>query len=200
MLVLMFPCIAADSFIRLGGNFGTRTKWKGSFFIHPFFIIAWSCISLKPLFLLSCTEHGCSREVSVWDHFVKKITKDHISPADSMTTGLAMSKKSLGLHSPSSKMLFISLVWILVGSLRLPTDPSGPQCRRWGGRSASPASHKELWHNPGVSRSHEKWFVGSGPQGPLFQSRAAIVQPHEAPPAVSVPFKKQSCVVNYWRC
>lgn len=101
--------------------------------------------------------------------------KDHVSSADSMTAGLAISKTSLGLRSPSSKTLFLSLVWILVGSLRLPTDPSGPQCRRGGRRLASPASRKELWHNPGVSWSHEKWFVGSGPQGPLFQSRAAIV-------------------------
>lgn len=44
-----------------------------SHFIHPFFIIVCSRISLiEPLFSLSCTRYGCSREGSVQEHFVKK--------------------------------------------------------------------------------------------------------------------------------
>lgn len=63
--------------------------------------------------------------------FCQKITKDHNSLAHSMTAGLAMSKKPLGLHSPSTKMLFLNLVWILVGSLRLSPDPSEEEDSTW---------------------------------------------------------------------
>lgn len=56
--------------------------------------------------------------------FCQKITKDPISLAHSMTVGLAVSKKPLGFRSPSTKMLFLTLVWILVRSLRLPPDPT----------------------------------------------------------------------------
>lgn len=119
----MVPCIPSDLFLRLVGNFGKRTKWKSSCFIHCFFIITWFLHFIKPPISFQLhwawMQQGC-----LLKPFCQKITKDHISLADSMTTGLAISKKPLGLRSPSTKRLFLSLVWILVGSLRLPPNPT----------------------------------------------------------------------------
>lgn len=102
----MIPCIPSDVFLRVVGNYGKRTKWKSSCFIHSFFIITWSCISLNPPHLFSAALIMDAARKCLLKPFCQKITKDHISLAHSMTAGLAVSKKPLGLHCPSTKMLF----------------------------------------------------------------------------------------------
>lgn len=69
----------------------------------------------KPPHLFS--ERGCSREVSVEAILPKNNKGPHFS-------GLIVNKKPLGLYSPSTKMLFLNLVWNPLRSLMLPPDPS----------------------------------------------------------------------------
>lgn len=121
---LMVPCIPSDLFLRLVGHYGKISELKSSCFILSFFIITWSCISLTPPRLFSAALGMDEAGKCLLKPFCQKITKDPISLAHSMTAGLAVSKKPLGLCSLSSKILFLNLVWILVRSLRLPPDPT----------------------------------------------------------------------------
>lgn len=169
-----------------------------SHFIHPFFIILCSHISLESVFsqlhqIWVQQGRDCSRI------FCQKRPKDDFSSADSMIAGLTLNKNHM---NPKSLVKCLLSVWFKLWSSLwgLPPKQVALRVEKDDGVQWALLLAKELWHKPWVSQPHEKWSVGSGPQRPLFQSTAAISQPHGAPPAVSVPFKKQSCVVNYWWC
>lgn len=111
-----------------------------SHFIHPFFIILCSHISLESVFsqlhqIWVQQGRDCSRI------FCQKRPKDDFSSADSMIAGLTLNKKSYEPKKPG-KMPFVTLVQTLVQPLRSPTKTGGPQSGKGWRCPVSPASRK----------------------------------------------------------